>query len=268
MTAGARPGLLRCRPGDTQRDGRHRQGGADFPDEGRRRRRPVRLPGPRVAFAGGAGARGRRSGHGFGWAAGRAGSHSAILATISLYPSKNLGAFGDGGAIATDDDELAELARALRFHGSRDKRTFEHVGYNSRLDEVQAAVPACFSCPSSIAGATPAGGSARPLPRLGWAYTWGSPPGSTGRSLPGTFYVVTHPRADELIGRLREDGVEARSYYRTPVHRQASMVSFADAATHLPATDELAASNLALPMSPTLTGEQIEQVVAAVARAA
>jgi len=61
-------------------------------------------------------------------------------ATISFYPSKNLGCFGDGGAIATDDDELAELARALRFHGSRDKRMFDYVGYNSRLDELQAAI--------------------------------------------------------------------------------------------------------------------------------
>ena len=62
------------------------------------------------------------------------------IATFSFYPSKNLGAFGDGGAITTDDDRLAELARALRFHGSRDKQTFEYVGFNSRLDELQAAV--------------------------------------------------------------------------------------------------------------------------------
>ena len=69
----------------------------------------------------------------------RAGS-LADVATFSFYPSKNLGAFGDGGAITTDDDRIAELARALRFHGSRDKQTFEYVGYNSRLDELQAAI--------------------------------------------------------------------------------------------------------------------------------
>src|SRR5947209_5446492 len=61
-------------------------------------------------------------------------------ATFSFYPSKNLGCFGDGGAIATDDDEVADLCRALRFHGSRNKRDFEYVGYNSRLDSLQAAV--------------------------------------------------------------------------------------------------------------------------------
>ena len=62
------------------------------------------------------------------------------IATFSFYPSKNLGAFGDGGAIATDDAALAERVRTLRFHGSRDKVTYDEVGYNSRLDELQAAI--------------------------------------------------------------------------------------------------------------------------------
>src|SRR4051794_24730555 len=61
-------------------------------------------------------------------------------ATFSFFPSKNLGALGDGGAIATSDPDVAELARRLRFHGSTDKVTYTDVGYNSRLDEMQAAV--------------------------------------------------------------------------------------------------------------------------------
>src|SRR4029079_9242995 len=61
-------------------------------------------------------------------------------ATFSFFPSKNLPCLGDGGALVTDDDDLAELARVLRFHGSKDKRTFVEVGWNSRLDELQAAV--------------------------------------------------------------------------------------------------------------------------------
>src|SRR5437588_150549 len=61
-------------------------------------------------------------------------------ATFSFFPSKNLPCLGDGGAIVTDSDEVAAHARMLRFHGSRDKQTFEDAGYNSRLDEVQAAV--------------------------------------------------------------------------------------------------------------------------------
>src|SRR5690242_18440138 len=62
------------------------------------------------------------------------------IATFSFYPSKNLGAFGDGGAVTTSDDTLAETVRTLRFHGSRDKQTFELVGHNSRLDEIQAGI--------------------------------------------------------------------------------------------------------------------------------
>src|SRR5688572_19364319 len=64
----------------------------------------------------------------------------ATIATFSFYPSKNLGAFGDGGAITTNDPALAETVRTLRFHGSRDKQHFELVGYNSRLDELQAGI--------------------------------------------------------------------------------------------------------------------------------
>jgi dTDP-3-amino-3,4,6-trideoxy-alpha-D-glucose transaminase len=86
--------------------------------------------------------------------AGRPGS-LGTAATFSFYPSKNLGAFGDGGAITTRDDAVAERVRALRFHGSRDKQTFEEVGYNSRLDELQAgrrrALCALRSCRSRVA---------------------------------------------------------------------------------------------------------------------
>jgi hypothetical protein len=103
----------------------------------------------------------------------RAGTLGAA-ATFSFFPSKNLGAFGDGGAIATPDDELAEQVAMLRFHGSRDKVSFELVGHNSRLDELQAALLALalprrttrrpgsatsplFRCPSTAA--TPPGTS-------------------------------------------------------------------------------------------------------------
>ena len=61
------------------------------------------------------------------------------IATFSFYPSKNLGGLGDGGAVATSDAALAERVRTLRFHGSPDKETYTDIGYNSRLDELQAA---------------------------------------------------------------------------------------------------------------------------------
>jgi dTDP-4-amino-4,6-dideoxygalactose transaminase len=194
----------------------------------------------------------------------RAGS-LADLATFSFYPSKNLGAFGDGGAICTDDDEIAEKARALRFHGSFNKQNFEYVGYNSRLDEMQAAVLRVL------------------LPELdGWcdgrraaagAYTDAgigeyveAPVVPEGIDPAWHLYVVAHERADELIAGLGQRGIQARAYYRTPLHRQTAMAPFAPArADALPVTDELARTNLALPMSPVLEPEQAREVVAALA---
>lgn len=187
-------------------------------------------------------------------------------ATISFYPSKNLGCFGDGGAIATDDDEVAELARALRFHGSRDKRDFQYVGYNSRLDELQAAILRVL------------------LPHLGdWvrgrqaaakAYLQAGidnhvrvPSVAEGVEPAWHLYVVEHEDPDTLGRALAQAGIESRSYYRTPIHRQPAMAPFAEGAK-LPVTEQLARTNLALPMSPTLGAEEARQVVAAIAAAA
>jgi dTDP-3-amino-3,4,6-trideoxy-alpha-D-glucose transaminase len=186
------------------------------------------------------------------------------IATFSFYPSKNLGAFGDGGAIATDSDELAELVRALRFHGSRDKRSFEFVGYNSRLDELQAAVLRVLLPElDRWADARRAIGEAYAQAGLGEHVT-SLPVVPDGASPAWHLYVVTHPRADEVIAGLRERGVEARGYYRTPLHRQAAMAPFADS-RELPVTDELAARNLALPMNAALRREDVTTVVEAVA---
>jgi dTDP-4-amino-4,6-dideoxygalactose transaminase len=77
-------------------------------------------------------------------------------------------------------------------------------------------------------------------------------------------YVVAHPRADAVIAGLAERGIQARGYYRVPIHRQPAMAPFAEG-TSLPMTDELAGTNLALPMSPVLGGEQAQAVVAALA---
>jgi dTDP-4-amino-4,6-dideoxygalactose transaminase len=196
---------------------------------------------------------------------GRAGS-LGDAATFSFYPSKNLGCFGDGGAIATDDDEVAELARTLRFHGSRDKRTFEYVGYNSRLDELQAAILREL-LPHLDRWTEGRRGGARAYVEAGLGQYTSLPSVPDGVQPAWHLYVVATPRADELSAALGASGIEARGYYRAPLHRQPAMAPYVRDLPPLPATDQLAATNLALPISPVLGDAQVREVVVAVAAA-
>jgi dTDP-4-amino-4,6-dideoxygalactose transaminase len=187
-------------------------------------------------------------------------------ATFSFYPSKNLGAFGDGGAIATDDDEVAALARALRFHGSRDKQTFQYVGYNSRLDEMQAAILRVLLPElDGWCDGRRAGGQA--YLDAGLADHVAVPAVPDGSDPAWHLYVVTHPRADAVLEALAAVGVQARGYYRRPLHRQPAMAPYVGDLGPLPVTDELGATNIALPISPVFTAEQAQEVVAAIAGA-
>jgi len=186
------------------------------------------------------------------------------LATFSFYPSKNLACFGDGGAIATDDDQRAELVRALRFHGSRDKLTFEHVGYNSRLDELQAAILRVL-LPELDRWSAGRRAAAHAYAAAGLGRYVTLPVTPDGAEPAWHLYVVTHRNADGLAGALAARGIQARGYYRTPVHRQPAMAPYASGP--LPVTDRLAATNLALPMSPVISASQVRDVVAAIAAA-
>jgi dTDP-4-amino-4,6-dideoxygalactose transaminase len=169
---------------------------------------------------------------------------------------------GDGGAIATDDDEAAELARALRFHGSRDKRDFQYVGYNSRLDEIQAGILRVL-LPHLDGWAAARRAAAEAYRFAGLADHVRLPAVPDGTAPAWHLYVVLSEQADRLIGALNEQGIGSRGYYRTPPHRQPAMAPYADG-VELPVTDELGRTNLALPMSPSLSPEQAAQVVAAI----
>jgi len=194
----------------------------------------------------------------------RAGSLGTV-STFSFFPSKNLGCFGDGGAIATDDEGIAESARMLRFHGSRDKVLFEEVGYNSRLDELQAAALRVL-LPHLDGWTAGRRAAARAYEEAGLGSLVATPTVNAGIEPAWHLYVVRHPDADELAGRLAEVGVQARGYYRTPVHRQPAMARWG-VHVELPVTDELARTNLAIPMSPVLSAEQVREVVDAIATA-
>jgi dTDP-4-amino-4,6-dideoxygalactose transaminase len=187
-------------------------------------------------------------------------------ATFSFYPSKNLGAFGDGGAIATDSSEVAELARALRFHGSRDKRDFEYVGYNSRLDELQAAGLRVL-LPHLDDWCDGRREVARAYAEAGLGEHVTLPVVPDGADPGWHLYVVTYDHPDQLQAALAEAGINARSYYRVPIHRQPAMKPFVADGLSLQATEELARTNLALPISPVLDPAQAREVVDAVAAA-
>jgi dTDP-4-amino-4,6-dideoxygalactose transaminase len=179
-------------------------------------------------------------------------------ATFSFFPSKNLGGFGDGGAIVTDDDELAAMARVLRFHGSEDKTIHTEVGYNSRLDELQAA------------------GLRVLLPHLdAWtkerrrvAAAYAASELSEAVVLPAEtvdgescyhLYVVLSEERDRLAERLAAAEIGARPYYTVPLHRQPGLRDFHPAAP-LPGVEAAANRSLALPMGPALTNEEAAEV--------
>jgi dTDP-3-amino-3,4,6-trideoxy-alpha-D-glucose transaminase len=187
-------------------------------------------------------------------------------ATFSFFPSKNLPCLGDGGAVATDDDDVAAAVRRLRFHGSDDKKTFVEVGYNSRLDELQAAVLRVL-LPELDGWNEARRAVADAYAREGLGEHVALPVAVEGAEHVHHLYVVRSQRADELAAALGERGIGARGYYRTPIHRQPATAGFAPAGLELPGTDEVARTHLALPMGPELTDDQVREVVAAVAEA-
>jgi dTDP-3-amino-3,4,6-trideoxy-alpha-D-glucose transaminase len=184
------------------------------------------------------------------------------IATFSFYPSKNLGAFGDGGAIATRDAGLDEAVRTLRFHGSRDKVTYERVGYNSRLDEMQAAVLR-VQLPELDRWASHRRDVGEWYAQSGLGELAALPRPAHGTRPAWHLYVIRHDRPDELKAALAARDIEASGYYRTPIHRQPAMAEWGNG-VELPFTDELARTHLALPISAAMTRAQVDEVVDAV----
>jgi len=195
------------------------------------------------------------------YAGGRPGS-LGTAATWSFFPSKNLGAFGDGGAITTNDPEVAERAKMLRFHGSYDKTTFEHIGYNSRLDELQAAVLRVL-LPELDGWADGRRAAGRHYEDAGLGDLAALPARTPGADPAWHLYVIKHARADDLAAALKDAGIGQKAYYRVPIHLQPAMAQYTPR-VELPATTEVARTHLAIPMSAVLTAEQAAEVTEAV----
>ena len=190
----------------------------------------------------------------------RVGSLGNAAAT-SFYPGKNLGALGDGGAILTNDSSIANKVRLLRNYGSQVKYEHLETGYNTRLDELQAAflrvklglldnwnnrrtnVAAQYSAQLQDTGL-----------ELPWVPHWADP--------VWHLYVVKSAERDALRAHLEERGISTGIHYPTPPHRQACYPNYAD--HNLPFAEHLAREVLSLPMSPFLSEQEIALVTDAI----
>ncbi len=203
--------------------------------------------------------------HGATWRGKPAGSIGA-LGCFSFYPTKNLGALGDGGAIATNDETLAEKVRRLRQYGwERKYYTRDAGGLNSRLDELQAAILTV---------------KLRHLPawnarRRAIAAQYRTLLADTGLILPEAppdgdhvfhLYVIRTAERDAVQTHLREQGIGTDIHYPLPAHRQPVYAPFAPPGG-LPTTERLAQEILSLPMFPELTDDEVHAVATAVRRA-
>ncbi len=189
----------------------------------------------------------------------RVGSLGHAAAT-SFYPGKNLGALGDGGAVLTNDRVIAEKVRMLRNYGSVVKYTHELVGYNSRLDELQAAFLreklAVLDDWNARRRATAAHYTAsirHPLIQLPHVPAWAEP--------VWHLYVVRCSQRDALQQHLASRGIGTVIHYPIPPHLQACYAPWPQS---LPMAETLAKEVLSLPLSPLQTAEETEQVIAAV----
>ncbi len=199
------------------------------------------------------------------------------IGCFSFFPSKNLGGYGDGGIIATNDDEMADLLRILRVHGSKPKYYHKHVGINSRLDALQAAVlrvklpfleswhegraanaeayTAMFESAGAKTSATPWSDDSFPLRTPAVAV-------QPARHIYNQYCIsVPAELRDDLWAHMKESGIGTEIYYPVPLHLQEcfSDLGYSDGA--LPHTEAAARETIALPIYPELSREQIEYVV-------
>jgi dTDP-4-amino-4,6-dideoxygalactose transaminase len=190
---------------------------------------------------------------------------TGVCSTYSFFPTKNLFALGDGGLVGCTDDEVAKRIRMLRFHGSLDKKRFELVGTNSRLDAIQAAALRVFLPELSGWNAARREAAAR-YADLGLGDAVELPNDESGHVYH--MYVVRSPDRDRIATALKVAGITSAAYYTTPTHLQPAMRHLGWEADSLPETARAAAENLALPMWAGIGADVQERVVETVRAAA
>ncbi len=181
-------------------------------------------------------------------------------AAFSFYPGKNLGAYGDGGMIVTNDATVADKLRILRNCGQSEKYKHVMVGFNRRLDSLQAAVLRAKLPHLDDWNQARRTAAALYKELLADADHVVTPREGADRTHVYHLYVIQHPHRDALMTHLREQGVSAGLHYPTPVHLQPCYEFLKVPRGSLPVTESLASRVISLPMYPELTREQIEFV--------
>jgi dTDP-4-amino-4,6-dideoxygalactose transaminase len=192
---------------------------------------------------------------------GRSAGTFGDIAATSFYPGKNLGAYGDAGAVVTDDDDLAERVRLLGAHGSPARYQHTQFGFNSRLDTLQAVVlraklrrlrewneqrrRAAAAYDEMLAGTS---GLRTPTTLPGNEHVW-------------HLYVVRVTRRDKVLGHLQAEGIGAGVHYPVPVHLTPAMADLGYAQGAFPVAERAAREILSLPMFPGITTAQQERVI-------
>lgn len=185
------------------------------------------------------------------------------LACFSFYPGKNLGAFGDAGAVTGNDPELLARVRRLRNHGSRDKYHHEEVGFCERLDALQAAILSA-KLPHLSAWNEARRRHARRYSELLADLPLTLPWNHLDAYAVVHLYVIRTPHRDELVRALQEHEIDAAVHYPRGLHRQPAFIELGLGDVVLPETDRAANEVLSLPMYPELTDDQIQEVAGVV----
>ncbi|MBW3608074.1 MAG: DegT/DnrJ/EryC1/StrS family aminotransferase [Actinobacteria bacterium] len=188
---------------------------------------------------------------------------------FSFYPTKNLGAMGDGGAVTTDDDDIAALVRSLRHHGSApgDANRHEHPGGTERLDNLQAALLRLRLRLLDDDNAQRAAIAECYRSRLAGLPLTLPPEDAPGMSSAHHLFVIETDDRDALRARLAKDGIATGVHYPTPVHLQPGWRHLGYAPGDLPKSERAARRVLSLPIFPHMELAEVERVCAAVERA-
>ncbi len=185
-------------------------------------------------------------------------ARTGIASTFSFYPTKNLFGLGDGGLVAVRDEQLAERIRMLRFHGSKAKKTFEYIGYNSRLDEIQAAALRIFL--RRLDGWTAARREAATrYAELGLDELCSIPVDEPGHVYH--LFVCRSPERDRIREALTEAEIGNADYYQPPLHLQPAFRYLGYEEGALPETERASRENFSVPLWAGITAEQQERVV-------